>query len=320
MQLWAIISDTYRSLRTRGLFWVIISISLILGLLYASLGCDAKGWSLFFGALHVDSDFLRAGTDWERSLLLTSLHGLLDWWGMIFASLLALFAAATIFPDTMKPGAIDFLLSKPISRFQLFLGKYLAALLFVALQTFILVGICFLSLWWRLQTPYWHIFWSVGLVVLIFSFVFCLTTLIGVLTRSGMAALLWSVLFWFLLWAVQKTEYETGPTIFAATSEILPNGSVNGISESIQNVHQVSATIMRFLPRTRQTGELFATIIQADAPYSFEEITSHGRAQNGTKLPTKEAPPRMMETITSGLIFEAVILLLAFWYFRTRDF
>ena len=187
MQLWAIISDTYRSLQSRGLFWVILSISVSLGLLYASMGCDDKGWFICFGAFHFDSDYLRAGTDWERSLLLTSLHGLLDYWCMTYASLLALFAAATIFPDTMKPGAIDLLLSKPISRFQLFIGKYLAALLFVAIQTVILVGICFLSLWGRLDTPYWNIFWSVGLVVLIFSFVFCFTTLIGVLTRSGMA-------------------------------------------------------------------------------------------------------------------------------------
>ncbi len=320
MQLWAIISDTYRSLKARGLYWVMLSISVTLGIVYASLGCDATGWSLFFGSLHFDSSYLRAGTEWERSLLLTSLHGLLDSWCMSWASLLALFAAATIFPDTMKPGAIDLLLSKPLSRGKLFLGKYLAALLFVAVQTALLAGICFLSLYGRLHTAYWGIFWSVGLVSLIFSFVFCVTTWIGVLTRSGMAAILWSVLFWFLLWAVQKTEYESGRAIFQNAADNLPAASLQGIANGAQEVHRIAEKCMTFLPRTRQTGELFRWVIKADAQHSFEEILFGGNYPNGMKPPPAPPMPAVWSTISSGLAFEAIVLVLAFWHFRTRDF
>ncbi len=323
MQLWAIISDTYRSLQSRGLFWVILCISLALGVLFASLGCHAEGWSVLFGAVKFESSFLRAGTDWEKSLLLNTLHALLDNWCMSWASLLALFAAATIFPDAMKPGAIDLLLSKPLGRGKLFLGKYLAALGFVAVQTTVLVTICFLSLWWRLHTVYWGIFWSVGLVALIFSFVFCFTTLVGILTRSSMAALLWSVLFWFLLWAVQKTEFETGRQIFAA-STALPNEEIKTLSGRIQQVHHLAAQVMTVLPRTRQTGELFSHVIKADAPYSFTQIIGQSLIQNKSMKEMELLPdppvPSVRATITSGVIFELVVLLLAFWRFHTRDF
>ena len=88
----------------------------------------------------------------------------------------------------------------------------------------------------------------------------------------------------------------------------------------MEGFHQAAANMMKFLPRTRQTGELFATIIQADAPYSFEEIVFHVQIPTGLKLSAKNAPPQFKETVASGLVFECVILLLAFWRFRTRDF
>jgi hypothetical protein len=324
MQLWAIISDTYRSLQSRGLFWIILCVSVVLGVLFASLGCHADGWSVLFGALKFESSYLRAGTEWEKSLLLNTLHVLLDNWCMIWASFLALFAAATIFPDAMQPGAIDLLLSKPIGRGKLFLGKYLAALGFVAVQTTVLVTICFLSLWWRLHTAYWGIFWSIGLAVLIFSFVYCVTTLVGILTRSSMAALLWSVLFWFLLWAVQKGEFETGRKIFALTAESLPNEELKKFSGRVQQFHDLATRVMTVLPRTRQTGELFSHVIKADAPYTFTQIFGQSLAPansiKGMNL-GPEAPVRSIhETIRSGVLFQFVVLLLAFWRFRTLDF
>jgi ABC-type transport system involved in multi-copper enzyme maturation permease subunit len=319
MQLWAIFTDTFRSLRTRGLFWIILSISLTLGLTYASLGCYEQGWSLLFGMVKIPSDHLRVGTDWERSLLLNCLHGLLDWWCMFFASVLALFATSTIFPDTMQPGAIDLLLSKPLSRFKLFMGKYIAGLWFVALQTFILVAICFLSLCWRVHTAYWHLFWSVGLVVLIFSFIFCVSTLLGIFTRSSITALLWSILFWFVLWAVQKTEHETNPNNLLRAAQTLGPGFAKA-SSNMENIHRITSTTMKFLPRTRQTGELFTQLIKADAPYSFEQILFHNQAAFLQNLTAPVPANSVWDTISSGVYFQLAILLIAFRRFQTRDF
>lgn len=40
MQFAALISDTYRSLKSRGLYWVMLWMSIVLGVIYASLGCN----------------------------------------------------------------------------------------------------------------------------------------------------------------------------------------------------------------------------------------------------------------------------------------
>jgi hypothetical protein len=321
-QLVALIADTYRSLKCRGLYWVIFWISIVLGVVYASLGCTANGWSIFFGLYEFPSSFLREGTEWEKSLLLTTLNGLMDYWMMTFAVVLALFPTTTIFPDTMKPGAIDFMLSKPISRFKLFVGKYLGAMMFVVVQAALLTGICFVSVFFRLGILYWEIFWCVGLTTLIFSFIYSLNVFVGVVTRSGVAALLWTALFWFIIWLTQKIEFETGHQFFRQMQvQVQANqGDLQSITGAVQKTHQFTGTVMNYLPRTRQTGDLFRRIIEEKAPHSFEEIMLGGKLPPIFNQLRPPPEPPVWKVIGPGLIFQAVLLLLAFWHFATRDF
>src|SRR5207237_9963707 len=50
------------------------------------------------------------------------------------------------------------------------------------------------------------LFLAVPLVVLMFSYLFAVCVLLGVLTRSTVAALLLTLLFWSALWAVHQSE------------------------------------------------------------------------------------------------------------------
>ena len=320
MQLLALISDTYRSLKSRGLYWALLYISLGLGGIYASLGCNDKGWSIFFGLLEFPNPELRAGTDWERSLLLTTLEGVMDYWMMTFAVLLALFPATTIFPDTMRSGAIDLLLSKPISRLKLFCGKYLGALLFVSMLALILSTICFVSLLVRLNTAYWGIFCSVGLTALIFSFIYSVNVLVGVWTRGNVSALLLTLLFWVFLWVVQKIEFESGLALRSRSTAEMQTPDMKSISSTLMKVHRLSGRLMDFLPRTRETGELFRRVVAADAPYSFQEVLQGVRMPSSVKVQLAEPQRPFWKIVGAGLIFEAVALLLAYWNFATRDF
>lgn len=320
MQFTALISDTYRSLKSRGLYWVILWISLLLGLLYASLGCTERGWSIFFGALEFPSSFLKAGTDWERSLLLNVLDLLLDYWMLSLALFLAMFSAATIYPDAMRPGAIDLVLSKPVTRLKVFLAKYFGALLFVSVQAAILAGICFLSLCFRLHTAYWGVFWSVGLATLIFSFVYSFNVLMGVLTRSSMTALMLTMLLWFALWITQKIETETGRAIFSRQVIQASNPDFQTLSTTMDQVHQGTHEVMQFFPKTRETGDLFRRFVKAEAPYSLAQIQFGGADQVPTLFQDHRPVLSVGEVIGSGLVFEFVMLLLAYWRFATRDF
>ena len=318
MQLTALISDTYRSLKSRGLYWVMLWMSIVLGVIYASLGCNESGWYLFFGVLKFPSSFLHAGTEWEKSLLMTTLDGLLDYWMLTWALVMAMFSASTIFPDSMRQGAIDLVLSKPVSRFKVFISKYCGALLFVAVQALVLACLCFLSLFFRLQILYWPVFWVVGLAVLIFSFIFCFNVLMGVLTNNSMAALLLTMLFWSSLWLVQKIHTGTEPGIFKQSVTHSDQPDMKSMTSTVEMVHKVTSQTLYYLPHTQETGDLFRRFTKAETPHSFQQILQ-GK-QEPAVAPISVYERSIPDVITSGLVFQVILLGLAYWRFARRDF
>jgi hypothetical protein len=145
------------------------------------------------------------------------------WLGWL-STILALISTAGIFPDFLAGGAIELTLSKPISRLRLFLTKYATGLLFVALQvgafsvaSLIVIGI---------KTGTWdaRILLAVPIVVAYFSYLFCVCALLGLITRSTVASLLLTLLFWFATWALHATEqgfltYRVSTTLQVASAE-----------------------------------------------------------------------------------------------------
>ena len=84
--------------------------------------------------------------------------------------------------------------------------KFLMSLLFVVLQvTLFCVGI-FLCVGLRIGEWNWMIFAAVPVVTLIFSYLYAVCVLTGVVTRSAITALLITFLFWFSLWGMQTAE------------------------------------------------------------------------------------------------------------------
>jgi hypothetical protein len=127
-------------------------------------------------------------------------------WLTWLATLLALVSTAGIFPDFVSSGSVDLYLSKPIGRLRLFLTKYAAGLVFVAFQVGIFTFLSFLVL--GIRAGIWEpgLFWAIPIVVLFFSYLYALCTLFGVWTRSTIAALLLTLLAWFLFWGVDKVD------------------------------------------------------------------------------------------------------------------
>src|SRR5258705_12779130 len=91
------------------------------------------------------------------------------------------FPPASIFPDFTAGGSVDLYLSRPISRLRLFLTKYATGLLFVALQVAVFASACFLVIGIRGGAWEPRIFLSIPLVVLVFSLLFCICVLLGLL-------------------------------------------------------------------------------------------------------------------------------------------
>lgn len=207
MQTVALLHDSLRLLLARKLFWVTLLISSLLVVAYGSIGFDEKGISILFGAFHFEDSRFSAGSPVARALILGILTTFIVpvWlaWG---ATILGLVSTANTFPDLMSDGAIDLVLSKPLTRIQLFLVKYAGALLFMALQTLVFCLGVFLVIGLRLGEWNWRIFAGAGVVVLFFSYLYAFLTLVAIMTRSTIAALLFTMLFWFGLFVLQATE------------------------------------------------------------------------------------------------------------------
>ena len=211
MQTTALLLDSLRLLRSRMLFWVSLGISALVMLAYASIGFGEQGLSLGFGLYEFEDPFFAAGSPWARALYLGLFSTLVvGMWLTWAATILALVSTSSIFPDFLSAGSIEMVLSKPISRVRIFLVKYLGSLLFVVLQVSIFCLGVFLCVGWRLGEWIWPIFAAIPLVTLFFSYLYAFNVLVALITRSTLAALLLTMIFWFLLWAVQTAESGVG--------------------------------------------------------------------------------------------------------------
>ena len=114
--------------------------------------------------------------------------------GGIFMSL---FATSSLIPTLLQPGFIDLFISKPVSRFTILTGRYVGAISIVAFNIFYLIIFSWLIL--SLKTGVWN--WGyllAGLmIVMTFSILYALMTLLGIITRSGAFSLMITYLILF---------------------------------------------------------------------------------------------------------------------------
>jgi hypothetical protein len=120
---------------------------------------------------------------------------------------LALIATAGFFPNFMARGRIDVLLSKPMSRVGLFLAKYAGSLVFVFVQSAFFVVLTLVVLRFRMGLWIWPYLWAIPLLVALFSYLYCITVLLSLWTRSSLAALLLTLLFWVSVSGIYAADH-----------------------------------------------------------------------------------------------------------------
>lgn len=201
----AIIIDAYRELNAKRLFWFTLAISGLVVLVFAMLGNNEKGLTVLSWTIEVpflSTQFIPRSEFYKLFFVNLGLGVWLTWIAMI----LAIISTASIFPDFLAGGAVELTLSKPIGRLRLFMTKYIAALLFVGLQVLVFAGASFLVIGLRGGEWIPAVFLSVPLVVLVFSYLFSISVLIGTLWRSTIAALMLTLAAWALIAMVNAAE------------------------------------------------------------------------------------------------------------------
>jgi ABC-type transport system involved in multi-copper enzyme maturation permease subunit len=153
-------------------------------------GIELGSIDLLFGLVHVGLPRDRAA----GVLLLHVAFG--SWVAGTGGVLLLLLWASSLVPEFLQPANAAVLLTKPPPYWLVLAGKYLGVMLFVAVQAGLFFGCTFVAL--GVSTGVWPAGYLAGapLMVLHFAALYSFAVLLGVSTRSTMAAALGTLLFW----------------------------------------------------------------------------------------------------------------------------
>lgn len=323
----AILEDSFRLLKARALFWISLAISAVTALIYLSIGFDEKGMSVLFGAWSIENEFLVKGSEGAQLVYLgIYTKFIIAWWLSWIAIAIALISCAPVFPEFMAEGSAGVALSKPLSRLRLFLYKYMGALLFMGIQASLFAGIVFFAI--KLRIGYWmpSVLWSVPILLLVFSYLYAVTVLIGIKTRSVMASVLMTILFWFACFLAQAGEQMTHAIGVRGENPFVTGKMEPAERQKWKSAHDIARIPYLLLPKTGETTALIerwmvmpdgkalddATIQAARKGSMGEEIGEHAEQD------LRRNPPWLV--IGSSLGFEAFLLGIAAWMFCRRDF
>jgi ABC-type transport system involved in multi-copper enzyme maturation permease subunit len=311
MQLWALIVDSFRESRDRKIFWVMAAISVLIAAGMFCFGFEPGRVVILFGAWEFETDFFTSA-DGVRADLIAGMvvHVIMDyvlgWVGVT----LALIATAGFFPALMERGALEVVLSKPLARWHVFLGKYLGSMVFILVQATLFVLLTFLVMGFRWGAWLPGYLWTIPLAVILFSYLYCVSVLVAVCLRSTVAAVLLSLGAWVAFFGIQTT---------ADLFELYPSW------QEQRGAYQAARVARWAVPKTQDITYLAARwsgagssadiMPEAEAEYDDQELVDRAR---GVELARMAVNPLL--TIGSSLLFEVLIVLLAMWKFSRSDY
>jgi ABC-type transport system involved in multi-copper enzyme maturation permease subunit len=201
----ALIRDTFREAFARRIFW-------------GFTGCSTAllAFLVFIMRIDVVAGALATVTMFGRALQTTDVQGVVQGtqsviaMAMYFLGLaLAMFASAGLVAAMFEPGRIELLLSKPVSRTLLLLGRYAGNVLVVAANVVYLT----LGSWiiFGIKTGLWGAGYLLSSVftIFVFSVLLAVIVLLGVLWESAAVAIMVSFgMVVFTLILAQRTAIE----------------------------------------------------------------------------------------------------------------
>jgi hypothetical protein len=256
-----------------------------------------RGWptttKLFFGAVTIPEVTL-------GFVLWIIEEQIINGFGATFTLLIGVVITGFFIPNMLRKGALDLLITKPISRPALLIYKYIGGLTYMLILTVTTVGGIWLVL--ALRSGFWDVNFLFLIPILTFTFaiLYAFSTLIAVLTRSSIAAILLTCGFALFLWIVgygkfKADEYRSDPVRRENMSQTL--------GDIVDGLHFC-------LPRYKEVDRLTTKIISDSTLTPLEQ---HVLAKTIVDYPS------WGETFGVSFAFIAVMLGLSCWRFQTRD-
>ncbi len=224
--------------------------------------------------------------------------GLVGTWGAGIAMLLSTIITAFFVPNMLRKGTVDLLIAKPIHRTTLLVYKYIGGLLFMVLNTVVVIAGIWLVL--SLRSGLWMpgFLAAIPIFTAEFAIFYAVSVLFAVLTRSPIVAILMGCLAWVVLVIVGL-----GHRAIEATREmdVVPKWLV----ATADGAHLV-------LPRYKDL----------DSALSYVLVRELLTPENPERKQVEKQFDAIGWTSTIGgtAAFIAVLLALACWRFATKDY
>jgi hypothetical protein len=224
--------------------------------------------------------------------------GLVGTWGAGIAMLVSTIITAFFIPNMLRKGSVDLLLAKPIHRSTLLVYKYIGGLLFMVLNTVVVIVGIWLVL--SLRSGLWMpgFLAAIPIFTAEFAIFYAVSTLFAVLTRSPIVAILMGCLTWVILVVVgvghrladEARDADVAPRWLIATAD---------------GAHMV-------LPRYKDLDTLLSYVL------ARELLTP----ENPERKDVERRFDAVGWTPTLGVtaVFIALMLGLACWRFATKDY
>ena len=180
-----LVADTFQEARARWLFWGLFGLSTFLILIFLFiLKIDLVQGAISLMGIetttrHIDiRRFVNTSYSWVSVFV------------YIWGTFLAIFASSGLIPSVLEPGRIALLLSKPISRPMLLMGRYLGNILVVALNNIYLICSIWLVIGLKTEIWGWRFLLAIPCSLFIFAVLLCVVVLVGVVTESSALAVM----------------------------------------------------------------------------------------------------------------------------------
>jgi hypothetical protein len=262
-----------------------------------------------------ESDPLPLSHEESTQVVKMLLTQLVNWAVGVFGVFAAILVTASIIPQMFEAGAIDLLLSKPVSRTLLFLTKFLGGCVFIGLNaTYFIAGLWLIA---GSRFGIWNgkLWLCIPIILFLFAVYYGVSALAAVLWRNAIVSIILTILFWgfsFGLWAA-KTYIEGNSISPNRLIRLVPAGktllAVNEIGQVQEWVARNSAweavfTTEEQVPRFAQILIPRPTLLVGRRAGAFTRIKA-GTAPPGT-FALFASPAGEIIAVSKGAVFRLV--------------
>ena len=172
---------------------------------------------------------------------------------------LSIFATAGLVPSLLEKGHVELVVSKPIPRYLILLGRFVGAQTVMAFNVVYFIGGTWLIL--SAKTGFWYgpYLYAIPMVVVAFAIVFALMTLVGVLSRSaGVSIMIAYFVLFFSPFLIQKDR------IYALLSSKV--------------YYYLLEVLYQVLPKTFELGKMNQELVMGKPVESWQPLWTSGLA------------------------------------------